>query len=218
MKTCRKGHEPFADSNTSCPMCKKENRKKYYEKNKEKERANSKKWQEENREYFLAQKRSHRAEDQEGRKRWYENRLRKRPYDNIWRGMIDRCYDQNHHKYPTYGARGITVCARWLGDDGYDNFEKDMGPRPSSLHSVDRRNNDKNYEPDNCGWATKKAQQRNRRVNANVTINGKIQCVSAWAEELSIKRTTFQRRLDLGWTGERLLRTTDQKFNRLRNK
>jgi hypothetical protein len=79
-----------------------------------------------------------------------------------WISMKGRCYNKNHHKYPDYGGRGIRVCARWR--TSYENFLEDMGRKPSRNHSLDRfPNNDGNYEPSNCRWATPKQQRANQR-------------------------------------------------------
>lgn len=77
-----------------------------------------------------------------------------------WAGMKSRCLTTSHADYKNYGARGITVCERWLT---FENFLLDMGQRPSSRHSLDRINNDGNYEPSNCRWATARQQNNNRR-------------------------------------------------------
>jgi hypothetical protein len=77
----------------------------------------------------------------------------------IWAGMFTRCYDKNHRTYKWYGGRGITVCPRWKS---FENFSADMGPRPGNL-TLDRINNDGNYELSNCRWASVKEQNTNRR-------------------------------------------------------
>lgn len=82
----------------------------------------------------------------------------------IWLAMKRRCYLKTNKKYQRYGGRGITVCSRWLGADGFANFLADMGRRPSGL-TLDREDNDGNYTPDNCRWATQKVQQNNRSNN-----------------------------------------------------
>jgi hypothetical protein len=79
----------------------------------------------------------------------------------IWLNMKTRCYCPNRPCYPDYGGRGITVCPRWR--ESFELFLADMGRRPSKRHTLDRRNNDGNYEPENCRWATRKQQARNQR-------------------------------------------------------
>lgn len=78
----------------------------------------------------------------------------------VWKGMRQRCNDPNHKNYKDYGGRGIKVCKRW---DRFEVFYKDMGPRPSPKHSIDRENNLGHYTPRNCYWATVVEQNNNRR-------------------------------------------------------
>jgi hypothetical protein len=82
--------------------------------------------------------------------------------------MIQRCYNPNNPKYPRYGGRGITVCDRWLGDNGLRNFIEDMGQPPEGL-SLDRIDNDGNYEPANCKWSTSSEQSNNTHWANKVT-------------------------------------------------
>jgi len=86
-----------------------------------------------------------------------------------WRGMRNRCEKLYNPSYKYYGARGISVCARWQGRDGFKNFLADMGRRPDLGYSIERKNNDGNYEPGNCVWATALEQARNRRPGGRRT-------------------------------------------------
>jgi hypothetical protein len=90
--------------------------------------------------------------------------LSKRPEVTVWRGMVSRCTNQNATDYPRYGGRGIMVCDRWRL---FANFFADMGERPSPKHSIDRIDNDGNYEPDNCRWATASEQRLNQRPRSS---------------------------------------------------
>lgn len=89
------------------------------------------------------------------------NRRADSPEYRAWRDMKDRCYNPNKKDYVRYGERGIEVCQRWM--ESYDNFFVDMGKRPSKRHSLDRIDNDGNYEPSNCRWTTTSVQANNRR-------------------------------------------------------
>lgn len=99
------------------------------------------------------------------RKMYLENDKKSRPLGNIWQSMKQRCYNKNSLRYSFYGARGIKVCDRWLND--YKAFEKDMGPRPSKKHSLDRIDVDGDYSPENCKWSLQSEQVSNRRPYSN---------------------------------------------------
>jgi len=85
--------------------------------------------------------------------------LKKHPEYSSWLALRTRCNNPNFHSYPYYGGKGIKVCKRW---DSFELFIKDMGPRPSSLHTVDRIKANRNYTPKNCRWATRKEQSQSR--------------------------------------------------------
>lgn len=109
------------------------------------------------------------------------DRLRK-----VHLAMWVRCYDPEAEKYPSYGARGIRVCDRWQGPGGFDRFLADMGLPPSADHSIERKDNDGNYEPGNCRWATDTEQARNRRSSRWVEYQGKRWVLAALAESLGV--------------------------------
>lgn len=107
--------------------------------------------------------------------------------------MIRRCYDQNNGVYSYYGGRGIKVCDRWL--ESYQHFLADMGPKPSPLHSIERRENEGNYTPGNCYWATKSEQARNRRTSHRLEFRGQTKTIAEWAETTGIPAQTIELRL-----------------------
>lgn len=116
---------------------------------------------------------------------------------NTWCWIKTRCYNVNSASYPYYGGRGIIICPEWL--ESFDNFYKDMGPKPGPQYSLDRIDNNGNYEPNNCRWATQEEQANNKTSNVEVTYNGKTQNISQWARELKIQATTIRARLRKGW-------------------
>ncbi len=126
------------------------------------------------------------------------------PVFNVWRAMRDRCRNPHNPAYHRYLGRGIAVCDRW---HDFANFRDDMGPRPSSSHSIERIDNDGDYCPENCYWATWKEQANNRVTNRMLTHGGKTLHLSEWAEEIGIGYGTLTSRLSLGWSPERALTT-----------
>jgi hypothetical protein len=123
------------------------------------------------------------------------------PEYQTWRGMIERCSNPKYKHWRLYGARGITVCARWAS---FENFLADMGPRPSQSHSLDRRNNNGPYDPENCRWATRQEQIRNRRNSVFVTYKGERMTLQEASAASGIKVATLYGRLRAGWDESRL--------------
>lgn len=117
-----------------------------------------------------------------------------------WLGMRSRCTNPASINYERYGGRGIKVCPEWFND--FLVFLRDMGPRPAPGLTVDRINNDGDYEPSNCHWATPKQQARNQGGNKVFTYKGKTQCLAAWAEEYGLKVATLVRRIHKGYSVE----------------
>lgn len=119
--------------------------------------------------------------------------------------MKKRCSYKKSKHYKNYGGRGIRVCKRWL--NSFENFYADMGSRPSSKYSIDRINNDGDYKPSNCRWATRKEQCNNTRQNHIITYNGVTLTMTQWARKIGLTRNVLKRRLALNWSVERSLNT-----------
>lgn len=119
------------------------------------------------------------------------------PEHGIWLKMISRCHHPNDIAYPLYGARGIKVCDRWRWS--LTAFLADMGARPSVKHTIDRINNDGDYEPGNCRWATALQQARNTRKCHRITFDGQTKCLTEWSEATGISQKTILTRLRTGW-------------------
>jgi hypothetical protein len=136
-------------------------------------------------------------------------RAEDQPEWGSFNGMMSRCLNPNDKGYRRYGGRGITVCERWRVG-GFWVFLADMGARPSPQHTIDRYpDNDGNYEPGNCRWATPKQQGRNRRSNRVIEFRGERRTVAEWSEVVGISRVTLLSRLDqLGWSVEEALTTS----------
>lgn len=113
-----------------------------------------------------------------------------------WSDMIQRCTNSKVKSYKHYGGRGIKVCRRWLGEEGFQNFFSDMGLRPSPTHSLDRHpNNNGNYKPTNCRWATKQQQLSNTRSNRWIKYKGVKKLFTEWSRDLGIPRGSLGRYL-----------------------
>lgn len=119
----------------------------------------------------------------------------------IWQGAIQRCMDAGDESHADYGARGIRVCDRWMS---FENFLADMGKAPAGL-SIDRKDNDGNYEPGNCKWATRAEQSRNTRRTRLITMNGRTQCLTDWAKEMGLSFHAVHKRIKTGYTPEEAL-------------
>ncbi len=129
-----------------------------------------------------------------------------------YKNMLERCRNPKTPMFNHYGGRGITVCERWMAS--FANFLADMGPRPSDAHSIDRINNDGNYEPTNCRWATQDIQCRNNSRTRMLSHNGITMPAIDWAAHLGISYKTLCERLARGWTTERALSQPIQKHVR----
>lgn len=123
----------------------------------------------------------------------------------LWQNIHLRCYKKTNNRYHSHGARGIKVCERW---HDFENFHADMGDRPSPKHTVERINNDGNYEPSNCKWATYKVQSRNRRSTFYVALDGVKKSLAEWAEIMDMPyKLVWERIRRYGWDPEQALTT-----------
>jgi hypothetical protein len=109
--------------------------------------------------------------------------------------MRRRCTDPHSVGWDNYGGRGIKVCDRWLNN--YDAFFEDMGPRPENM-TIERRDNDGDYEPNNCRWASRKDQARNRHGNRIIELGERKQTVTDWAEEIGLSPSGIKYRQNAG--------------------
>jgi hypothetical protein len=114
---------------------------------------------------------------------------------NVWQMMWQRCTNAKQNSYPRYGGRGIRVCDRWLS---FDNFRSDMGPKPTPIHKLERVNNDGDYEPANCRWATPLEQGRNKANNRILEYRGGRRTLMEWCRLLGLKKSTAINRLARG--------------------
>lgn len=137
-------------------------------------------------------------------------RVKTRTY-MIWASMWRRCTKPSSKQYKDYGGRGITVCKRWKS---FTNFLADMGPVPSPKHTLDRKENNADYTPTNCRWATRVEQNRNKRSNVFVEYNGHRRCLAEWQEVTGIHYTTISYRLKSGWPIKKALTTPPHTRNR----
>lgn len=123
------------------------------------------------------------------------------PAYHSWSAMIQRCTNPKHPKYQSYGARGITVCDRWME---FANFMADMGQKPPGL-TLDRIDNDGNYELGNCRWATRREQQNNRRNTTFVETSSGAMPIAEAAREAGMTIKGIRGRIRRGWTGDAIL-------------
>ena len=131
-------------------------------------------------------------------------------YDNklygVWQTMKARCFRQNCHKYKDYGARNVTVCDEWKNDfKAFNDWAFANGYKEGL--SIERIDNDGNYEPSNCKWITKEAQAKNKRSNVFIEFNNERHCLAEWARLLNINYKLLHQRLKNGWSIEKAFLT-----------
>ena len=129
------------------------------------------------------------------------------PLYSVWCGIKRRCCNPNDAHFKDYGARGITMCSRWM--NSFADFYADMGDRPTSKHTIERIKNHKGYEPGNCKWATRAEQNENTRRTKLISFRGTTLSIAKWAKRIGVHARTLHSRIDrLGWTVERALTTS----------
>ena len=129
------------------------------------------------------------------------HRKRTRTY-RAWEAMLARCYNHKNNRYHLYGGRGITVCERWR--NSFMNFYADLGDCLPGM-TLERKDGTRNYEPDNCCWATYEAQANNKRNNRLLTFEGKTLTMAQWERQRGLPLHIVRQRLELGWSVEEAL-------------
>ena len=124
-----------------------------------------------------------------------------------WQRIWQRCTNPRTPGFENYGGRGISVCDRWLD---FTAFLEDMGPKPAPEYTIERKDNDGDYAPDNCMWATRREQSRNRRNNVQLTARGETLVMQDWAARTGISISTIAGRLARGWSVEDAVLTPAQ--------
>ena len=122
--------------------------------------------------------------------------MSKTPMYKLWLNIKDRCLNPKNPYFHNYGGRGIKICKAWA--ESFMEFQEAMGPRPTPAHTLDRMNNDGDYEPGNMAWATKKQQANNTRKNVNLTFNSRTQTLAQWAAEIGVVPSTLHYRINQG--------------------
>jgi len=123
----------------------------------------------------------------------FKHGLKGTPEYNTWCAMKQRCNYPKNNRYNRYGGRGIKVCYDW--NNSFLAFLKDMGSKPTPKHSLDRIDNNGNYEPSNCRWATVKEQTLNRPDVNKIEYDGRVLTIKEWSKQLNISYNTLRMRL-----------------------
>lgn len=128
---------------------------------------------------------------------------------HLFYGMKQRCYNPKHESYHRYGGRGITICDKWLNDYmSFYRWSMKNGYKPGL--TIDRIDNDGNYEPDNCGWITQKEQTRNTSRNTKITIDGVTKLLIEWCELYGVNPATACYRIKRGWNYSSVFKITSK--------
>lgn len=132
--------------------------------------------------------------------------MRSHPLYGRWTAILARCTNPKVKSYYVYGGRGISICEEWRHDfQAFYDHVSQLSHYGEKGYTLDRIDNNRNYEPGNMRFVTRTGQNRNKRNNLLITYNGKTQCLSAWAGELNINRVTLSDRIRKGWSIEQAL-------------
>lgn len=183
MKQCRKCGAAF--DGKACKVCASRNSRRWAKAHPERVRAAK-----------IRYRGKHRADVLERERAQYAEKRARFPEYLCWKQMCNRCFNPNNHKYSRYGARGITVCDEWRGEGGFQRFLDHIGRRPGPEYSIDRIDNDGNYEPGNVRWATPDVQRRNNGHIRLMSAGGETMCMADWASSVGMQDSTLRRRLD----------------------
>ncbi len=138
------------------------------------------------------------------------------PLYSTWDAIRYRCYNPKSSQYKDYGGRGIVMSDEWLND--FLLFVKEIGPKPTPEHTIERKDVDGNYCKENCEWASRKEQANNRRDNCYLELNGKSKTITEWSSIYNINYMTVRCRLNRGWTVEEALTKQTKNSGRHKNK
>lgn len=136
------------------------------------------------------------------------HKLSKTRLYRVWAGMKQRCLDPKHRHYQAYGGKGIKVCADWLSFEPFHDWAIANGYDANAKRgecTLDRIDNNGNYEPSNCKWATVKEQANNKRTNRYIEYNGETHTIAEWAQIIGISKNALWERLRRKWTIEQAL-------------
>lgn len=133
----------------------------------------------------------------------HSSRFYKSPSYQCWDAIIQRCTNKKHKQYKDYGGRGIVACDRWLD---FKLFLQDMGEKPSSSYSIERIDNNLGYYKENCKWATREQQSRNKRNNVWITYNSEKLIITDWANRLKTQPSIIRRSINRGKTFDEIVK------------
>lgn len=138
------------------------------------------------------------------------------PEYKIWSNIKSRCFNPKSTGFKYYGGRGMTMCDTWA--HSFEQFYKDMGPRPWENATIDRVDVNQGYTPENCRWASYQEQANNTQDNHQLTHDGETHTISEWARKLNIKPNTIYYRIKRGWSVAEALEFTPKEENKERNR